>query len=104
MSLPTKWYRATCKEVAYAILPPEPFRRHVRVLVVENEVTEIGLVDCQAELDEWLSDVNKLDQDAQLPLCPADIIIPMVVQADQALVGRCRNGLSEVSIIVEYLD
>lgn len=104
MPLPTKWYRATCKAVAREIIAPEPYCRAVRITVPDNEVTEIGLTQSPEELAGWLQDVDKLAQDAQLPLVPSDVTFKIVIQPGQGAIGRCREGLSEVSIIVEYLE
>lgn len=104
MRSPTKWYRATLKAVAYVIVPPEPRRRHVRLCVTDSVHAEIGLATSPEQLEEWSNNVDKLSQDSQFPLCPSDVTIPLTIEAGQGLMGRSREGLVELSIIVEYLE
>jgi len=108
MQKPTTWQRATVDEMGRLILPPEPLVRHVRLIVPDNPFVEIALFASEEDLGKVLSpegkilDLDVFSQDALSPLLPPDVTIPLIVGPGQAMIGRAREGLAELSVIVEY--
>jgi len=99
---PTVWARRTVNEMATVILAPEPFYRRVTLVVPSAEI-EIGLFESAEALAAAINDLTLMSQDSQLPLAPEDLILPFEVVPGQAMIARTREGLADLSVMVEYL-
>jgi hypothetical protein len=108
MKRPTTWEQWTVDELGRVIVPPEPHVRHVRVIVPDHPSVELHLYASLEDLrkviadDGRIIDTDILSQDSLSPLMPADVTIPLTIAPGQAMTARTREGMCDLSVIVEY--
>lgn len=96
---PTVAYRSTLSAVADVIVPPEEGAdpgsvRRITLFIQSENAIEIAF-DC---------DPKSIDgRDAYWPEPPLGQWMVLEMLASQTLVGRCRFGIHELGVLVEYL-
>ena len=95
-------------ELGRVIVPPEPYVRHIRVVVPDHPSVELHLFATPEDLHKVITaegrivDTDILSQDSLSPLMPADVTIPLTIAPGQSMVARTRDTMCDLSVIVEY--